>query len=208
MPEAAAALVRRIRDLEDQLETEFDRRRTDFGYSLQRRRVVFEAEAARRNRAFRTTLLKYVTGARLLIVLTVPFIYAVIVPLLLLDLLISLYQAVCFPVYGVAKVRRRDFIVFDRHHLSYLNGVEKLNCAYCAYGNGILAYAREIAARTEQYWCPIKHAQRIAGAHPLYPGFVDYGDAEGYRANLDLLRARLRDEPTSPGGTKPEFTSG
>jgi hypothetical protein len=43
-------------------------------------------------------------------------------------------------------------MIFDRTHLAYLNLVEKINCAYCSYGNGLAAYLREIAARTEQYW--------------------------------------------------------
>jgi hypothetical protein len=46
-------------------------------------------------------------------------------------------------------------ISFDRRKLAYLNAIEKLNCDYA---NGILTYAREIASRTEQFWCPIKHA--------------------------------------------------
>ena len=59
-----------------------------------------------------------------------------IVPFVLLDLFVTIYQAVCFPVYGIPKVERRTYLVFDRHHLAYLNALEKLNCAYCAYANG------------------------------------------------------------------------
>jgi hypothetical protein len=99
----------------------------------------------------------------------------------LLDIFVSLYQAVCFPVYGIEKVRRGDYIAFDRKHLSYLNGLEKLNCVYCSYGNGLLAYAAEIAGRTEKRWCPIKHAKRMAAVHRHYSEFVDYGDADAYR---------------------------
>jgi len=39
------------------------------------------------------------------------------------------------------------------------------------YENGLAGYFREIAARTEQYWCPIKHARRIKAAHGRYPRF-------------------------------------
>lgn len=31
----------------------------------------------------------------------------------------------------------RPYVVFDRRHLAYLNAIEKLNCAYCEYGNGV-----------------------------------------------------------------------
>jgi hypothetical protein len=110
----------------------------------------------------------------------------------LLDLLVCLYQAVCFPIYGIPPVRRRDYLVFDRAHLAYLNAIEKINCAYCSYGNGLIAFVREVVARTEEYWCPIKHARRILDAHPRYRGFADFGDAESYRAELARLRAELK----------------
>ena len=141
-------------------------------------------------------LLRYVLGSRPLILLTAPVIYSMVLPLLLLDLLFSLYQLICFPVYGIVKVRRSDYLIFDRNQLAYLNLVERLNCAYCSYGNGVIAYAREIAARTEQYWCPIKHARRMQGAHARYPEFVDYGDAEAYRSELAALRKALREIET------------
>lgn len=136
-------------------------------------------------------------SARALIALTAPLIYALIVPFALLDLFVTIYQAVCFPVYGIAKVRRRDYLVFDRRYLGYLNLLEKLNCAYCSYANGVIAYVREIGARTEQYWCPIKHARRLAAAHPRYANFVDYGDADAWRNETEALRRQLR-EPPSP----------
>lgn len=121
-------------------------------------------------------------------VITAPVIYAMIAPLLILDASVTLYQQICFRAYGVPRVRRRDYLVVDRHRLGYLNPIEKVNCAYCSYANGLIAYAREVLARTEQYWCPIRHARRVLDAHARYPGFVDYGDAQGYRERLDQLR--------------------
>jgi hypothetical protein len=77
-----------------------------------------------------------------------------------------------------------------------LNALEKLNCAYCSYANGIVAYTREVAARTEQYWCPIKHARRLIGAHARYAMFDDYGDGENYQARLaELRKALVKDDP-------------
>jgi hypothetical protein len=92
----------------------------------------------------------------------------------------------------IPLVRRSDYIALDRGKLAYLNGIEKANCNYCGYANGLLAYIREVTARTEQYWCPIKHARRVKGAHPHYRAFVDYGDAEGYKKELPVLRKTLR----------------
>jgi len=145
-----------------------------------------------RHRAMKTHLLRYVAGARPLIVLTAPVIYALIVPLALLDLFITVYQFVCFPIYGIDKVSRGDYLVFDRRYLAYLNAIEKINCAYCSYANGLIGYVREIAARTEQYWCPIKHARKIVATHPLYGQFAEFGDPQGYRRELERAAADVR----------------
>jgi hypothetical protein len=142
-------------------------------------------------RRFKEGLIGYVFGAELRHIVTAPVIYAVIVPLLLLDLFVTVYQHACFPFYRIPPVRRGDHFVFDRSHLAYLNLLEKFNCAYCSYANGLASYMREIVARTEQYWCPIKHARRMLQAHPYYGGFADFGDAEGYRRELQVLRAEL-----------------
>jgi hypothetical protein len=153
--------------------------------------VRFEAEVLAQQRRFKTGWVKYLLGAELRNVATAPLVYAVFLPLVLLDLFVIAYQFVCFPLYGIAPVRRRDYLVFDRAHLAYLNAIEKFNCAYCSYGNGLAAYVREVVARTEQYWCPIKHARRVLQAHPHYGGFVDYGDGEAYRRELQALREQL-----------------
>jgi hypothetical protein len=111
---------------------------------------------------------------------------------------VSLYQAVCFRAYGIPRVRRGDYIVFDRQHLAYLNAIEVLNCLFCGYANGLVAYVREVSSRTEQYWCPIKHALRISDPHRRYRQFVEYGDAEGYRERLAAFREALRTENLAP----------
>jgi hypothetical protein len=180
-----ADLTDKIAALEVELEAELAKRRAELRVGLEKGRVVFEEELLRRHRELRTKLLRYVLRAHPLVVLTAPVIYSLIVPLLLLDLFVTVYQAVCFPVYGIAKARRGDYFIFDRYHLDYLNALEKLNCAYCSYANGLIAYVREIAGRTEQYWCPIKHARRVIGAHAHYAQFKDYGDVEAFRATLE-----------------------
>ncbi|SDO39267.1 hypothetical protein SAMN05216196_105159 [Lutimaribacter pacificus] len=191
MPSTAETLIARIRELQDELEQEIARRREDFRYNLRHGRVEFEEEARRRQREFRVRLSTFLRQTRPMVVLTAPVIYAMIVPFALLDLFVTIYQAVCFPVYGIPKVRRGDHIRIDRHHLAYLNGLQKLNCVYCGYANGLIAYVREIAGRTEAYWCPIKHAARVEGRHGHYAGFVDYGDAEGFEPGLQAARERV-----------------
>ncbi|HUT41493.1 MAG TPA: hypothetical protein VM011_09145, partial [Gammaproteobacteria bacterium] len=117
-----------------------------------------------------------------------------VVPLAITDLSFTLFQHICFRACGVPRVLRNDYLVIDRHRLLYLNSIEKVNRVYCGYGNGVIAYAREIMARAEQCWCPIRHARRVRGAHERYPRFFDYGDAVSCQSGLASLRRSLRDE--------------
>jgi hypothetical protein len=184
-------LIEQMRELESQTQVEFDKRRGDFAFTIEKRRARFSQEVSELQRGLKTGLFKYITGATILSVVTAPVIYAGILPMLALDLFLWIYQSICFPVYRIPKVRRSDYLELDRGDLPYLNLVEKVNCAYCGYANGLAAYYREITARTEQYWCPIKHARRIQAAHSRYPNFFEYGDAESYRLGLERLRAAL-----------------
>ena len=70
---------------------------------------------------------------------------------------------------------------------------DKLNCHYCACGNGVLACVAEVAGRTEQYWCRIKHALRVKSMHNRYRFFFDYGDAESYRQQIEKVRRSFED---------------
>lgn len=162
-------------------------------YQLRNGKVWFSNEIKREHRRLKTFLVRYVLHSRILAILTAPFIYAVIIPFVLLDLFVSVYQAVCFPVYGIPKARRRDYIAIDRNKLRYLNALEGINCMHCSYGNGVLAYAVEIAGRTEQHWCPIKHARRVQNAHDRYSHFLPYGDAHAYREEIDKVRCDFKD---------------
>lgn len=170
-------LRERAVEAREAMEAEYARRREELGVSIERGRLVFDHEIRQRQRKARQRFGEYVAAIRPMNVITAPVIYSVVIAFVILDLFVTFYMWVCFPVYGIPRVRRRDHIVIDRHMLPYLNWVQKFNCVYCSYGNGVLAYAREVAARTEAYWCPIKHARRWEGAHEYYHDFMDYGDA-------------------------------
>lgn len=187
MNERIESLLNKINELQDELHFEMAQLATRFRYTVEERKVIFEKDVAAYHRRLRKNVLQFILNARLPILLVSPFIYSMIFPLMILDLFLTVYQITCFPIYGIKKVPRDAFIVIDRHYLHYLNIFERFNCAYCGYATGLVAYAREIVARTENYWCPIKHARRIREAHSLYNGFEEYGDAEGYRARLKQL---------------------
>ena len=181
------------KEIEAEIEDQLAAQRERFHYRVERGKVRFERDIRELQRRYRIGLLKYVIGARLGYILSAPVIYGLIVPLAFLDLAVTLYQHICFRIYKIPLVRRSDHIIVDRQHLAYLNGIEKLNCVYCGYANGLIAYAREIAGRTEQFWCPIKHARRSADPHDHTDAFFDYGDAEAYRASLTDMRGKLND---------------
>ncbi len=124
-----------------------------------------------------------------------PFIYLVLVPLALLDAAASLYQSVCFRLWGLPRARRQDFFRIDRHKLAYLTPLQKLNCAYCGYANGVLAFATEVASRTEQYWCPIQHETDPAAPHSRYGSFIAFGDRHDLSARWRRLRDNLAEAP-------------
>lgn len=187
------AVFARFREAELNLLRELQRKRQEFYYEVRKGKVHFTEAARTRQKNFLKRLGRFLRDSNVAVLLTTPIIWLCIVPVVILDLFITVYQTICFPVYGIPKVRRSDFILLDRHRLAYLNLIEKLNCQYCAYANGIFAYATEIAARTEQYWCPIKHALRMKGVHSRYQHFFDYGDAEGYRREIERVRRDFAD---------------
>lgn len=191
-----ADLVAKIRLLEAEIERRIAERRSEFHYAVIRNRVRFERDVLSKHRLLKLGLWKQIRQSPWRIIAVSPVIYSLIAPLALLDGFLVVYQAVCFRAYGLKRVARSDYIVIDRQHLAYLNPLEKLNCLYCGYGNGVLAFAREIAARTEEYWCPIKHSRPVANPHSRYATFVDYGDAEGYRQRQDALRRDAASQDT------------
>ena len=186
-------ILAEIRKLEKSIEAEIKCKEEEFQYTIRKRKVVFQKEVLRIQKTFRERLYRYVLNARILNALTMPVIYPMILPALLMDLAISIYQFICFPIYRIPRVRRRDHIILDRHYLKYLNLLERLNCDYCSYFNGLASYISEIGARTEQYWCPIKHASGKVRPHSRYEHFFDYGDAEAYRVQLEEIQKRFAD---------------
>ncbi len=193
MPSPIGELLERIVTLEKEVETEFDRTRDRWRYRVNAGRVRFEQEAHEAHKRLKKSIPRFLRESSIPNMLTAPLIYSLIVPVALLDLWITVYQAICFRIYGITRVRRSTYIVIDRQHLAYLNAIEKFNCIYCGYANGVFAYVREVAGRTEQFWCPIRHARRVRAPHVYYRHFVDYGDAAGYHRRLIPLRAELRD---------------
>jgi len=188
-------IVKRLRKLQEELEQEIEQLLTEkqqqFSYSLEKRKVRFEQSMKALQRRYKIGAFRYLRDARIGHLLTIPIIYLAIIPFVLLDLTATIYQQICFRVYGIPLVGRSSYLVIDRQQLAYLNIFQKINCAYCGYGNGLIEYVREIVARTEQYWCPIKHARRTPDPHRLVDGFIDYGDAEAFGERLKAIQKEI-----------------
>lgn len=194
MSDYIRSLLEQIRELEEELMDALDEQEVRFSYRIDGARVIFEQSVKEAHRQIKVGLLRWFRDSRPRNILSAPFIYSMIIPFLVLDAFLTVYQAVCFRLYDIARVRRSAYIVIDRHQLRYLNSMEKLNCVYCGYVNGLIGYTREIAARTEQYWCPIKHAHKVRGTHDRYKHFLEYGQASDYPEKLKSYRSALAEK--------------
>ena len=163
----------RLHDAEEDLKREVNEQQRRWQYRMHRGRVWFDEGLRTTHRRLRQSIPSYIRHGNLLSLLTAPLIYSLLLPFLLLDLWVTLYQSLCFPIYGMTRVPRRRYFAIDRHRLAYLHGIEKVHCSYCSYANGLIAYLREVAARTEQYWCPIRHARATPIPHSRYHLFFD-----------------------------------
>ena len=184
-------ILSRMAVLEDELRIAVHDQESRMFFKIDGKRVKFERSVKEAHRKLKTGFFRWLVTDRPQNLITGPLIYGMAIPLLMLDLCVSFYQWACFPIYGIKKVRRADYLVFDRRHLGYLNFIEKFHCTYCEYGNGLMSYMAEILARTEQYFCPIKHARKILGTHGRYNRFLSYGDGENYEARLEEYRLAL-----------------
>lgn len=191
-------LLAQISELEEQLYAAIHEQQTSLLYRFEGSKVKFEQSIREAQLQLKTGLLSWLRGSELRNVVTAPIIYAMIVPFAFVDLALTIFQTLCFPLYRVKKVKRSSYVLIDRHHLSYLNSIEKLNCVYCGYVAGVIGYAREISARTEQYWCPIKHANKVLDPGRRYARYADFGDAENYHETQARLRAELVEEQPAP----------
>lgn len=129
--------------------------------------------------------------------ITGPIIYSMVFPIMLLDLCVSFYQWTCFPIYGIPKFSRKDFIIFDRQELKYLDWVSKFHCTYCAYGVGVAAYVQEIIKATEAYFCPVKHKEKnLIATHKHWQALAfEQGPDFNFDAYLEKVRNQMTQKP-------------
>lgn len=180
-------IAKKIEELNEMLKNEYLELSQKYGFSIEEKKIVFLEEMKKRNKQWKVPLWRYLIPREIRHILSLPFIYSMIIPIVILDFFISIYQFFAFPLYGIPKVKRREYIVYDRHFLDYLNLLQKVHCLYCTYVNGLLAYSVEIAARTERYWCPVKAARKPKWQHSWYGDFADYGNPEEWKQKFNTV---------------------
>jgi len=181
-------LIEEIDSMKLKLAEEIDKQESHISYEIKNGYVTFEKEVLAKQRENMKNLLSWFREVPLLHLFTAPLIYAMVIPAIMFDVLLFVYQQVAFRVFKFEFIKRSDYMHFDHHYLGYLNIIEKLNCLYCSYFNGLMQYASAIAGRTELFFCPIKHAKKVVSQHKFYEEFLSYGDEEEYQKKLKELR--------------------
>ena len=182
-------ILEKMEQLNEALKKKHSRLAEKYGFLIEEKKITFLKKIKERNRRFKIPAWKYAIPKNIRHFLSIPFIYSMIIPALVLDLFITVYHYAAFSLYKIPKVKRGEYIVYDRQFLDYLNWVQKIHCIYCTYVNGLFAYSLEIAARTERYWCPIKAARKPRFSHGWYKDFADYGDPEEWNKKFNDQKA-------------------
>ena len=116
--DALGEILEQLCATQRELDREIDRLLTEgreqFRYTLERGRVVFERGMQNLHRQRRKGLLRYLRDTPITFILSAPLIYGMLVPYVILDLSVTVFQHICFRIYGIPRVRRGDFLVIDR----------------------------------------------------------------------------------------------
>jgi len=111
-----------------------------------------------------------------------PVIYAMVVPIALLDVCATIYQHICFWAYGIPRVERKKYVRLLWRGAGMVKWLDSFHCMYCSYANGTIAYVRAVLIETEKYWCPIKYKARKDFIPPHPQGsYADPGDIKELR---------------------------
>lgn len=181
MKSRISLILREIEQKKKELKIEYEKLMERYDFSFKKWKVVFSETAKDKYKKYKKSLLKTIFWAKIRFIISIPFIYWMIIPAIILDIFIFIYQNTAIRLYWIPLVKRSDFIVYDRRHLVYLNLIQKVNCLYCSYVNWLFSYAVEVGWRTEKFWCPIKNATKVKWWHTWQKYFVDYWDVDWFK---------------------------
>lgn len=189
-------ILKEIKAKKQDLIKEYEKLKEKYGFSFMKGKIIFSNEKKKELKLFRKSIFESIFNVRIREMISIPFIYSMIIPALILDIFLFIYQQTAIRLYGIPITKRSDYIVFDRKHLAYLNLIQKINCLYCSYVNWLFSYWVEVAWRTEKYWCPIKSAARKKWWHDWEEYFADYGDPIWFKkefTNTDCFKSHKKD---------------
>lgn len=175
-----AKILETIEKLKKDLRKEYLGLQEKYDFFVQKRKIVFSLGAKNKQRAQKMNVWIYALTPDIKHLISMPFIYWMIFPAIILDIFLYFYQWAALLFYWIPRAERKDYFIYDRRFLVYLNIIQKFNCLYCSYVNWLFAFAVEVGSRTEQYWCPIKHAVNSDSEHKYFKYYSDYWDPEWF----------------------------
>ncbi len=181
-----------IQEKKEQIKKDYEKLYQNFkekyGFTISWKKVSWPKNKILELKKYKKSAIESIFSSNMREILSIPFIYAMLIPAIILDIFLFIYQQTALRLYKIPLVKRSDFIIFDRAKLPYLNWIQKLNCIYCSYFNGLMQFAVEVAWRTEKYWCPIKHAKKKYGEHNWEIHFAPYGDAKWFKQTFCSIK--------------------
>ena len=112
-------IVSAIHEAEEALSEDVRDQQQRWQYGLHRGRVWFDKEVRHAQKQLKQSIASFLRHGSVLNLLTTPIIYSLSLPFVLLDIWVSLYQWICFPIYGIDRVAHGRYFVIDRHKLGY-----------------------------------------------------------------------------------------
>lgn len=174
-------LIEEINLKKEEIAKEYDLLKDKYWFKIEWRRIIWNKWINEELSKKRKSILDSIFWVTVREIISIPFIWMMLIPALFLDLCLFIYQNTAIRLYKIPLAKRSDYIVFDRKQLSYLNFIQKIDCIYCSYVNWLFQYWVEVAWRTEKYWCPIKHARKKEWEHKWEEFFADYWDVEWFK---------------------------
>ena len=181
-------IIFEIKQKKQELKIEYEKLKEKYGFKIEWKKIIWKKDKLEELKKYKKSIIDTIFWARVREILSIPFIYSMIIPAIILDLFLFIYQQIAIRLYKIPITKRSDYIVFDRRELVYLNILQKINCMYCSYFNWLMQYAVEVAGRTEKYWCPIKHVRKKAWEHNWEEYFADYWDVELFKKTFCSIK--------------------
>lgn len=94
-------LLAQINALEDELRTALHEQESRLSYEVNGKRVEFERAIRDAHSRLKVGIVRWIIADRPQNLICAPFIYGMIIPLAFFDLCITIYQAVCFPIFRI-----------------------------------------------------------------------------------------------------------